>query len=221
MEAANTPELESASTPTKKSNLREAKRRQIQEDVLDSISRGISVTEFCCAVEISRQTYYNWIEHDPEFARQVEQMEDTRASFIDSVLWHAACRAIGDPRYIRAATAYLQIHEQREKRRDQQKRWEAEQKRWEAEQARWEAEHERWREEQKQQKEAAPKAPEKPKRARLTRRRRTPPRPPKWVRVLACEAAPATEPPRPQARQDTARQDTAPPALPPDSLPAS
>ena len=208
MEAANTPEFESASTPTKKSNLREAKRRQIQEDVLDSISRGISVTEFCCAVEISRQTYYNWIEHDPEFARQVEQMEDTRASFIDSVLWHAACRATGDPRYIRAATAYLSIHEQREKRRDQQRRWEAEQKRWEAEQARWQAE-------QKQQKEAAPKAPEKPKRARLTRRRRTPPRPPKWVRVLVGEATPAADAPRPQARQDTAT-----PAVPPDPLPA-
>ena len=216
MEAANTPELETASTPTKKSNLREAKRRQIQEDVLDSISRGISVTEFCCAVEISRQTYYNWIEHDPEFARQVEQMEDTRASFIDSVLWHAACRAIGDPRYIRAATAYLQIHEQREKRRDQQKRWEAEQKRWEAEHARWEAEHARWEAEQKQQKEAAPvQAPEKPKRPRLTRRRRTPPRPPKWVRVLAGEATPAADTPRPHARQDTAT-----PAVPPDPLPA-
>ena len=144
-------------------------------------------------------------------------MEDTRASFIDSVLWHAACRAIGDPRYIRAATAYLQIHEKREKRRDQQRRWEAEQKRWEAEQARWQAEHERWQAEQKQQKEAAPvQAPEKPKRARLTRRRRTPPRPPKWVRVLAGAATPAADTPRPQARLDTAT-----PALPPDPLPAS
>ena len=216
MEAANTPEFETPSTPTKKSNLREAKRRQIQEDVLCSLGDGLSVTKVCCNAGISRSTYYDWVDNDPAFARQVEHTHDTRASFIDMVLWHAACRAIGDPRYIRAATAYLQIHEQREKRRDQQKRWEAEQKRWEAEQARWQAEHARWQAEQKQQKEAAPvQAPEKPKRARLTRRRRTPPRPPKWVRVLAGEATPAADTPRPQARQDTAT-----PAVPPDPLPA-
>jgi len=141
-----------------------AKGKKIQSNILSGLAEGLSVTEVCACNQIARSTYYEWKETDPEFAQGIEHTYDARASAIDSVLWHAACRAIGDPRYIRAAAAYLRIHEQRQKRLDEQKRWEAEHARWEAEHARWQAEHARWQAEharwEAEQKEAEQKQQE-------------------------------------------------------------
>ncbi len=198
----------------KKSNLKQAKRRKIISNILSGLAEGLSVTEVCACNEISRQTYYHWKETDPVFAHQIEHTYDARASFIDMVLWHAACRANGDPRYIPAATSYLRIHEQREKRKHQQRRWEAEQQRWQAEQARWEAEHARWQAEQArweaEQKEAEQKQQEAREQSRASEAHPTETSPSRAKRTKAAHSPLRS---RPKRVRLTRRRHT--PPLPP------
>ena len=198
----------------KKSNLKQARRRKIISNILSGLAEGLSVTEVCACNEISRQTYYHWKETDPVFAHQIEHTYDARASFIDMVLWHAACRANGDPRYIPAATSYLRIHELREKRKDQQRRWEAEQQRWQAEQARWEAEHARWQAEQArweaEQKEAEQKQQEAREQSRASEAHPTETSPSRAKRTKAAHSPLRS---RPKRVRLTRRRHT--PPLPP------
>jgi len=46
-------------------------------------SLGI-VTTACDAVGISRQTHYNWLRNDPEYAQQVAEIDDVVLDFLES-----------------------------------------------------------------------------------------------------------------------------------------
>lgn len=53
-------------------------------DVLKK-SRGI-ISSACESVDMSRQTYYNWLKEDPEFAEQVDEVQESMIDFVESKL---------------------------------------------------------------------------------------------------------------------------------------
>jgi len=48
-------------------------------------SMGI-VTMACKKCEISRRTYYNWLDNDPEFKKEVESISDVALDFAEAAL---------------------------------------------------------------------------------------------------------------------------------------
>lgn len=48
-------------------------------------SRGI-ISSACESVDMSRQTYYNWLEADPEFKQAVEEVNESMIDFVESKL---------------------------------------------------------------------------------------------------------------------------------------
>lgn len=48
-------------------------------------SRGI-ISSACESVPMSRQTYYNWIDSDPEFKTAVEEIDESMIDFVESKL---------------------------------------------------------------------------------------------------------------------------------------
>lgn len=53
-------------------------------DVLKK-SRGI-ITSACESVDMSRQTYYNWLKDDEEFAEAVHEVQESAIDFVESKL---------------------------------------------------------------------------------------------------------------------------------------
>lgn len=53
-------------------------------DVL-KMSRGI-ISTACESVSMSRQTYYNWLEADPEFKEAVDEVQESMIDFVESKL---------------------------------------------------------------------------------------------------------------------------------------
>lgn len=55
--------------------------------LLDALEKSLGiVTTACKAVGISRKTYYNWINEDPEFNKAVKDIEDIALDFSESQL---------------------------------------------------------------------------------------------------------------------------------------
>lgn len=48
-------------------------------------SRGI-ISSACESVDMSRQTYYNWLEADPEFKVAVDEVQESMIDFVESKL---------------------------------------------------------------------------------------------------------------------------------------
>lgn len=48
-------------------------------------SRGI-ISSACESVDMSRQTYYNWLEADPEFKQAVDDVQESMIDFVESKL---------------------------------------------------------------------------------------------------------------------------------------
>ncbi len=59
-----------------------------KSDVLKAleISLGV-VTSACRKANISRTTFYKWLGEDPDFARQVKDIEDVALDFVESQLF--------------------------------------------------------------------------------------------------------------------------------------
>lgn len=53
-------------------------------DVLEK-NRGI-ITSACKSVDISRQTYYNWLASDAEFKQEAEEINENAIDFVESKL---------------------------------------------------------------------------------------------------------------------------------------
>ena len=49
------------------------------------MNRGI-ITSACKSVDISRQTYYNWLKDDPEFNLAAEEIQESAIDFVESKL---------------------------------------------------------------------------------------------------------------------------------------
>ena len=46
-----------------------------------------NITKACEAVPINRQTYYNWMENDPEFKQEVENIDEYVIDFAENSLF--------------------------------------------------------------------------------------------------------------------------------------
>lgn len=66
-----------------KADIYDAKKRQFA-DVLKG-AKGI-VTDACRALNLSRQTYYQWRNLDPEFAKECDEAQEVTIDFVESKL---------------------------------------------------------------------------------------------------------------------------------------
>jgi hypothetical protein len=55
--------------------------------LLESLSKGVSVTEACKAAGIGRRTYYNWLEKDPDFEKDVRASEQAQIQTVEDSLY--------------------------------------------------------------------------------------------------------------------------------------
>ncbi|MDD5219829.1 MAG: hypothetical protein PHV11_04585 [Candidatus Bipolaricaulis sp.] len=49
-----------------------------------------NISKACEAININRQTYYNWLEKDPKFAGAVREIEDSLTDNIENALFRKA-----------------------------------------------------------------------------------------------------------------------------------
>ncbi len=66
------------------SGISDSKKREVIDALVKS--KGI-VTEACLAVNISRDTYYRWLDTDPVFAKGVEQAKESAIDFVEGQLY--------------------------------------------------------------------------------------------------------------------------------------
>jgi len=61
----------------------EKKKEMFLAALIDSMG---NISESCKAVQISRQTFYNWIEKDGEFKRKVDEVNESLIDFAETQL---------------------------------------------------------------------------------------------------------------------------------------
>jgi len=61
--------------------------KEKKEIFLDKLEKSLGIISIACKqMSISRETYYNEIERDPEFAKQCEGVKDLTLDFVESKL---------------------------------------------------------------------------------------------------------------------------------------
>lgn len=59
----------------------------LKKHFIDVLSKGRGIISSACkSVDISRQTYYNWLEADPDFKEAVEDVNEAAIDFVESKL---------------------------------------------------------------------------------------------------------------------------------------
>lgn len=59
----------------------------VKKAFIENMQRTLgNITESCKAVNISRSTFYEWRDHDEEFARQIADVEESCIDFAESKL---------------------------------------------------------------------------------------------------------------------------------------
>ena len=108
--------MEQTTTEEKPLSLSEAKRLQAQEYIAEGIARGLTITEACHTSDVSRQTFYNWLDTDEAFRRHISYAEEEASSILEASLHKCADKAEEDPRYQRSLIYLLQHRERRRER---------------------------------------------------------------------------------------------------------
>lgn len=120
------------------------KRKESMEHILGNLASGNSRARSCDYALVSRQTFYDWLKQDKDFAWRVELAEAEAASEAEAVLFRCALKAEEDPRFQRSLKLYL---ERQDKRRERLLARQDEERRREQEAAQARADEERLREE--------------------------------------------------------------------------
>lgn len=110
----NTPD-QTATPEEDQQTLWEFKRKDSMECILRNLANGNSRARSCDYACVSRQTFYDWLKQDQDFAWRVQLSELDAASDAEAVLFRCALRAEEDPRYQRSLKLYL---ERQDKRRE-------------------------------------------------------------------------------------------------------
>ena len=93
-------------------------RRKIKPEKIDAAKRaivaslldGASRLAACPAAKVGRSTFYNWLDEDEAFAKQVAKAEVWAVETMESVIYAAGLKSEEDPRYLRAAIRWLEQH---------------------------------------------------------------------------------------------------------------
>lgn len=68
-------------------NSTEATKRMRKDKLLKSLEENMGiVTVSCKAAEVPRQTYYDWMNEDEEFAKSVQELKNVTLDFVESKL---------------------------------------------------------------------------------------------------------------------------------------
>lgn len=63
------------------------KTRLMKKKVLEALERGLGIVSAACnEVGISRNTFYMWYKEDPEFKRDVDELNDVTLDFVENQL---------------------------------------------------------------------------------------------------------------------------------------
>lgn len=63
------------------------KTRLMKKKVLEALERGLGIVSAACnEVGISRNTFYTWYKEDPEFKRDVDELNDVTLDFVENQL---------------------------------------------------------------------------------------------------------------------------------------
>ncbi|MBR4833080.1 MAG: hypothetical protein IKU86_01945 [Thermoguttaceae bacterium] len=68
----------------------ERKRRRKKALLLEELRNSLGlVSSACDKVGVGRTTFYEWLKNDPEFARQVDEIEERALDFVESKMFQA------------------------------------------------------------------------------------------------------------------------------------
>ena len=68
----------------------ERKRRRKKALLLEELRDSLGlVSSACDKVGVGRTTFYEWLKNDPEFARQVDEIEERALDFVESKMFQA------------------------------------------------------------------------------------------------------------------------------------
>jgi predicted DNA-binding transcriptional regulator AlpA len=60
----------------------------LKKSVLDGYQKSLgNVSHVCTTAGISRQTFYNWVDTDSEFAQEVENIKESSVDFVETALF--------------------------------------------------------------------------------------------------------------------------------------
>lgn len=63
------------------------KPTKTKSKVLEALHKSLgNITKACKAGGINRQTFYNWLKNDPDFAAEVEQVKEEEGDFVENAL---------------------------------------------------------------------------------------------------------------------------------------
>ncbi|HET6566654.1 MAG TPA: hypothetical protein VFG50_01735 [Rhodothermales bacterium] len=109
-------EAQHTTTPEDQQTLWDHKRKESMDLILGNLAEGNSRARSCDYSQVSRQTFYDWLKQDKDFAWRVELAELEAASHAEAVLFRCAMKAEEDPRFQRSLQLYLDRQDKRRER---------------------------------------------------------------------------------------------------------
>lgn len=63
-------------------------RNRKKKDFIEAMQRTMgNVSKSCTAAGIARETFYRWLDEDPDFAKAVEEVNETNIDMVESALF--------------------------------------------------------------------------------------------------------------------------------------
>lgn len=67
-----------------------AKRKDVKPAIILSLKDGSTVAAACAGAKINRDTFYTWYKKDPDFAKQVDEAQESRVQHVEDALYKNA-----------------------------------------------------------------------------------------------------------------------------------
>lgn len=76
--------------PTPKGQMGAKRSPQVEDAIIESLTRGASIAEACTAAGVSRISFFHWRKDDPELSLRVEEAIKSRIEIVEDVVYMEA-----------------------------------------------------------------------------------------------------------------------------------